>query len=219
MAFEAHIREMSHEGGMLAPFTGDAPKLGQVMQLPGGKWVGKVDSVIGEISAAVVHVTPFRDVEVELLIGQPLEVAPPMERRDGRRGRRDNREKSHVKDGDWTCPKCQNHNFAWRDKCNRCEVLKSEVVGKNQGGDRRGGGGGFRGGGDRRDNRGGGRRDGGQRRDDRGRGRPGDREQRPSNDRPPRREYKGSNDRKPKRRDSRGPGGWGPKGKGGNRRR
>ena len=219
MAFEAHIREMSHEGGMLAPFTGDAPKLGQVMQLPGGKWVGKVDSVIGEISAAVVHVTPFRDVEVELLIGQPLEVSPPKERRDDRRGRRDNREKSHVKDGDWTCPKCQNHNFAWRDKCNRCEVLKSEVVGKNQGGDRRGGGGGFRGGGDRRDNRGGGRRDGGQRRDDRGRGRPGDREQRPSNDRPPRREYKGSNDRKPKRRDSRGPGGWGPKGKGGNRRR
>ena len=219
MAFEAHIREMSHEGGMLAPFTGDAPKLGQVMQLPGGKWVGKVDSVIGEISAAVVHVTPFRDVEVELLIGQPLEVAPPKERRDDRRGRRDNREKSHVKDGDWTCPKCQNHNFAWRDKCNRCEVLKSEVVGKNQGGDRRGGGGGFRGGGDRRDNRGGGRRDGGQRRDDRGRGSPGDREQRPSNDRPPRREYKGSNDRKPKRRDSRGPGGWGPKGKGGNRRR
>ena len=219
MAFEAHIREMSHEGGMLAPFTGDAPKLGQVMQLPGGKWVGKVDSVIGEISAAVVHVTPFRDVEVELLIGQPLEVAPPKERRDDRRGRRDNREKSHVKDGDWTCPKCQNHNFAWRDKCNRCEVLKSEVVGKNQGGDRRGGGGGFRGGGDRRDNRGGGRRDGGQRRDDRGRGRPGDREQRPSNDRPPRREYKGSNYRKPKRRDSRGPGGWGPKGKGGNRRR
>ena len=219
MAFEAHIREMSHEGGMLAPFTGDAPKLGQVMQLPGGKWVGKVDSVIGEISAAVVHVTPFRDVEVELLIGQPLEVAPPKERRDDRRGRRDNREKSHVKDGDWTCPKCQNHNFAWRDKCNRCEVLKSEVVGKNQGGDRRGGGGGYRGGGDRRDNRGGGRRDGGQRRDDRGRGRPVDREQRPSNDRPPRREYKGSNDRKPKRRDSRGPGGWGPKGKGGNRRR
>ena len=219
MAFDAHIREISHEGGMLAPFTGDAPRLGQVMQLPGGKWVGKVDSVIGEISAAVVHVTPFRDVEVELLIGQPLEVAPPKERRDDRRGRRDNREKSHVKDGDWTCPKCQNHNFAWRDKCNRCEVLKSEVVGKNQGGDRRGGGGGFRGGGDRRDNRGGGRRDGGQRRDDRGRGRPSDREQRPSNNRPPRREYKGSNDRKPKLRDSRGPGGWGAKGKGGNRRR
>ena len=235
MAFEAHIREVSHEGGMLAPFTGDAPKLGQVMQLPGGKWVGKVDSVIGEITAAVVHVTPFRDVEVELLIGQPLEIAPPKERRDDRRGRRDNRDNSHMKDGDWTCPKCQNHNFAWRDKCNRCEVLKTEVVGKNQGGghrgsgdrrdnrggDRRGGGGGYRGGGDRRDNRGGDRRGGEHRRDsqrgDRRGG--GEREQRPNSDRPPRREYKGSNERKPKRRDSRGPGGWGPKSKGGNRRR
>ena len=56
MAFEAHIREVSHEGGMLAPFTGDAPKLGQVMQLPGGKWVGKVDSVIGEITLSLIHI-------------------------------------------------------------------------------------------------------------------------------------------------------------------
>ena len=219
MAFEAHIREVSHEGGMLAPFTGDAPKLGQVMQLPGGKWVGKVDSVIGEITAAVVHVTPFRDVEVELLIGQPLEIAPPKERNNDRRGGRDNRESSHMKDGDWTCPKCQNHNFAWRDKCNRCEVLKSEVVGGNQGGDRRGGGGGYRGGGDRRDNRGGDRREGGPRRENQGGDRNDSRNQRPDSNRPPRREYKGSNDRKPKRRDSRGPGGWGPKSKGGSNRR
>ena len=239
MAFEARIREVSHEGGILAPFTGDAPKLGQVIQLPGGKWIGKVDSVIGEISAAVVHITPFRDVEAQLLIGQPVEFAPPKERRDDRRGRRDDRERSHMKDGDWVCPKCQNHNFAWRDKCNRCDALKSEVVGNNRGGDRRdnrggdrrGGGGGYRGGGDRRDNRGGDRRGGGggyrgggDRRDNRGGDsrsgdRKGPREQRSEDSRPPRREYKGSNDRKPNRRDSRGPGGWGPKSKGGSRRR
>jgi len=222
MGFEAHIREVSHEGGMLAPFTGDAPKLGQVMQLPGGKWVGKVDSVIGEITAAVVHVTPFRDVEVELLVGQPLEIAPPKERRDDRRGGRDNRERSHMKDGDWTCPKCQNHNFAWRDKCNRCDEPKGQSSGgrrDNRGGDRRGGGGGYRGGGDRRDNRGGDRRGGGPRRESQGGDRNDSRNQRPDSNRPPRREYKGSNDRKPRRRDSRGPGGWGPKGKGGSNRR
>ena len=271
MAFEAHIREVSHEGGMLAPFKGNAPKLGQVMQLPGGKWVGKVDTVIGEVSAAVVHITPFRDIEAQLLIGQPVEIAPPKERRDDRRGRRDNRDKSHMKDGDWTCSKCQNHNFAWRENCNRCEAPKGDSGDNNRkrrdnrggdrrrgggqrrdnrggdrrgggggqrrdnrGGDRRGGGGGYRGGGDRRDNRGGDRRGGGgQRRDNRGGDRRGggprresqggnqrdSRNQRPDSNRPPRREYKGSNDRKPKRRDSRGPGGWGPKGKGGSRRR
>ena len=235
MAFEAHIREVSHEGGMLAPFKGDAPKLGQVMQLPGGKWVGKVDTVIGEVSAAVVHITPFRDIEAQLLIGQPVEIAPPKERRDDRRGRRDNRDKSHMKDGDWTCSKCQNHNFAWRENCNRCEAPKGDSGDNNRkrrdnrGGDRRRGGGQRRdnrggdrrggGGGQRRDNRGGDRRGGGPRRESQGGNQRDSRNQRPDSNRPPRREYKGSNDRKPKRRDSRGPGGWGPKGKGGSRRR
>ncbi len=216
MTFEAHIREISHEGGMLAPFTGDAPKLGQVMQLPGGKWIGKVDTVIGEVSAAVVHITPFRDVETQLLIGQPVEIAPPKERQRDR-GRRDDRGSgTPMKQGDWSCPKCQNHNFAWRDNCNRCEAPKPSGGGHrggggrrdNRGGDRRGGGGGYRGGGDRRDNRGGDRRDnrGGDRR-----GGGGDRREGGNDSRPPRREYKGSSNRRPQRGGSRKPGGWGPK--------
>ena len=193
MAFEGHIREISHEGGMLAPFTGEAPKLGQIMQLPGGKWVGKVDTVIGEVTAAVVHINPFRDIEVELLIGQPVELAPPKEKRESRRERNDDRGAPEKKEGDWTCQKCSNHNFAWRDVCNRCEAPKT------------GGGGG----GQRRDNRGGDRRGGDSRGSDRG-----------GNDRrPPRREYRGGNDRRSPRRDSRKPGGWGPKSKGGPRRR
>ena len=196
MAFEAHIREISHEGGMLAPFTGDAPKLGQIMQLPGGKWVGKVDTVIGEVSAAVVHISPFRDTQVELLVGQPVELAPPKERRESRRERNDDRGGPEMKAGDWICEKCRNHNFAWRDNCNRCEAPKTEGSG-----------------GQRRDNRGGDRRGG----DRRGSGNQGS--DRDNNDnRPPRREYRGSNDRRP-RRDSRKPGGWGPKSKGGPRKR
>ena len=125
MAFEGHIREISHEGGMLAPFTGEAPKLGQIMQLPGGKWVGKVDTVIGEVTAAVVHISPFRDTQVELLVGQPVEIAPPKEKRDSRRERNDERGPPEMKEGDWHCDKCRNHNFAWRDICNRCEAPKT----------------------------------------------------------------------------------------------
>ena len=241
MAFEAHIREISHEGGMLAPFTGDAPKLGQIMQLPGGKWVGKVDTVIGEVSAAVVHISPFRDTQVELLVGQPVEIAPPKEKRESRRERNDDRGGPEMKAGDWICEKCRNHNFAWRDNCNRCEAPKTGGGGgqrrDNRGGDRRGGdrrggdrrggdrrGGDRRGGGhQRRDNRGGDRRGGGgHRSDSRGgdrRGGGGQGSNRGDNDnRPPRREYRGSNDRRP-RRDSRKPGGWGPKSKGGPRKR
>ena len=226
MAFEAHIREISHEGGMLAPFTGEAPKLGQIMQLPGGKWVGKVDTVIGEVTAAVVHISPFRDTQVELLVGQPVEIAPPKEKRDSRRERNDDRGGPEMKAGDWLCEKCRNHNFAWRDNCNRCEAPKTGGGGgggdrrDNRGGDRRGGGGDRRGGDNRgggfqrRDNRGGDNR-GGDRRggDNRGSDRGG------NDSRPPRREYRGSNDRRSPRRDSRKPGGWGPKSKGGPRRR
>ena len=111
----------------MAPFTGEAPSLGQIMQLPGGKWIGKVDTVIGEVSAAVVHIQPFRDVETDILIGQPVEVAPPKERRDDRRSSqgRDERGPPTEREGDWTCPKCRNHNFAWREQCNRCEAPKA----------------------------------------------------------------------------------------------
>ena len=30
--------------------------------------------------------------------------------------------------GDWICKKCQNLNFAFRIKCNRCGLPKSEVM-------------------------------------------------------------------------------------------
>ena len=30
--------------------------------------------------------------------------------------------------GDWICKKCRNLNFAFRNKCNRCGLPKSEVI-------------------------------------------------------------------------------------------
>jgi len=31
---------------------------------------------------------------------------------------------SNMKPGDWNCPKCNNHNYARRDVCNRCDTRK-----------------------------------------------------------------------------------------------
>jgi len=40
-----------------------------------------------------------------------------------------------VKEGDWMCPSCNNHNFASRQVCNRCGGAKPPPEGKGQPGD------------------------------------------------------------------------------------
>jgi hypothetical protein len=46
------------------------------------------------------------------------------------------RKKKHNKDfkvrfGDWICPKCENLNFAFRTKCNRCGLSKEKTENNN----------------------------------------------------------------------------------------
>lgn len=40
-----------------------------------------------------------------------------------------------MKEGDWMCPSCNNHNFASRQVCNRCGGAKAPPAGKGQPGD------------------------------------------------------------------------------------
>ncbi len=134
MSFSGTVDRESHEGGLLVSFEGRAPRLGATLRIIGGKPIGKVNSVIGAIDRAFVHIHPITDqIEVTSTIGSPVEIAPREKkeyrgrgrdsyskrdsRRDGRRGGNNDR-----KGGDWTCPKCNNSNFAFRKKCNRCEA-------------------------------------------------------------------------------------------------
>jgi len=32
-----------------------------------------------------------------------------------------------TRPGDWKCLECENVNFSWRDKCNKCEEPKGEA--------------------------------------------------------------------------------------------
>ncbi|MEK9738292.1 MAG: zinc finger protein [Euryarchaeota archaeon] len=134
MSFSGTVDRESHEGGLLVAFEGRAPRLGATLRIIGGKPIGKVNSVIGAIDGAFVHIHPISDeIEYSNTIGSPVEIAP-RERRDNRGhgrdryskrdGRRDNRSggKEHKKGGDWNCPKCNNSNFAFRKKCNRCDA-------------------------------------------------------------------------------------------------
>ena len=134
MSFSGTVEKESHEGGLLVAFEGRAPRLGATLRIIGGKPIGKVNSVIGAIDRAFVHIHPISDeIESSNTIGSPVEIAPRERRenrgrgrdryakrdnrRDDRRGRNDNK-----KGGDWICPKCNNSNFAFRKKCNRCEA-------------------------------------------------------------------------------------------------
>ena len=38
-----------------------------------------------------------------------------------------------TRPGDWKCLECENVNFSWRDKCNKCEEPKGDAVPIQQG--------------------------------------------------------------------------------------
>ena len=193
MSFSGTVEKESYEGGLMVAFEGRAPRLGATLRVIGGKPIGRVNTVIGAVDRALIHIHPLAEgIEASSAVGSPVEIAPRerRERSDRGRGGYDRRDNSRGRDGggfqrrdgrsndrgnnrggnrggDWDCPKCNNNNFSFRDKCNRCEAERPSGGGNSRGGDR----GGYRGG-DKRDNRGGNRRD--NRGGDRGGNRGGD---------------------------------------------
>ena len=53
-------------------------------------------------------------------------------RRKNQNLKKEGKKKKHfeIKDGDWTCGECNNLNFSFRNKCNRCGLPK-ELNNKN----------------------------------------------------------------------------------------
>jgi len=156
MSFSGRVSRESHEGGLLVSFEGRAPKLGAGIRVVGGKTLGKVETVLGPSDEPLIHVHPLNGgVEAGSAIGSPVEIAPRgrvnQSRQDWRTGEskfrrgRDSRpgsrqgndqrgrdrkfgggRDSSMKPGDWSCPKCKNHNYANKKVCNRtgCEEPK-----------------------------------------------------------------------------------------------
>ena len=174
MQFRGKVDRESHEGGLLVSFTGEAPGLGAALETSEGLYLGRVDTVIGRVDCALVHIFPkAKELDVSSIGDSEIKIQQRRKREDSNRGnqrnkrqdRRSGSRNTRGKDGnrggnDWECPKCHNNNFAWRDTCNRCPTKRPKNASS-------GGGGGYQ----RRDNSGGNRRSGGgyQRRND-GRG-------------------------------------------------
>ena len=54
--FKGRVERVSHEGGLLITYSGACPALGSVMVDSSETYIGKVDGVIGNLNASMVHV-------------------------------------------------------------------------------------------------------------------------------------------------------------------
>jgi len=148
MSFSGRVNRESHLGGLLVDFEGRPPRLGARIRVSGGKILGRVDTVIGPVGSALIHIHPlYNGIDARASVGSPVEIAPREKpRQDRSRGRHSGgnfRERGGPRGGSFGgggAPR----NF--RD---------------NKGGGHRGGGSGAKGGRNFRDNKGGGHRGGG----------------------------------------------------------
>ena len=55
--FKAIVETKSHEGGLLAPFTGSSPALGSIIvRVDDGTYIGKIDAVLGNTDSPIAHI-------------------------------------------------------------------------------------------------------------------------------------------------------------------
>ena len=95
MGFIGKIERVSHEGGLLASFTGGSPALNTVMMLTSdSSYVGKVDGVLGTVDEPLIHIAHLDNkVNPESLIDQEIIIRPKKEKSkqsDDRQNRRNN---------------------------------------------------------------------------------------------------------------------------------
>ena len=82
--FHGTVERASHEGGLLLSFNGQSPSLGSHIIDEDENWVGKVDSVIGNVDNPLVHLLPMaKETSVSKLIGRKVRIRPRKQVRGG----------------------------------------------------------------------------------------------------------------------------------------
>ncbi len=142
MSFSGRVNRESHLGGLLVDFEGRPPRLGARIRVSGGKILGRVDTVIGPVGSALIHVHPlYNGIDPRASVGSPVEIAPREKpRQDRSRGRH------------------SGGNFRERGGLRRGSSGGGRNFRDNKGGGHRGRDSGGKGGRNFRDNKGGGHR-------------------------------------------------------------
>ena len=156
--FEGKVIQVSHERGLLVSFEGSSPALGSTIVDYSGNILGRVETVLGNINDPLVHIHPIKSgVIVNDCIGKSVKIRSrnnegsrdsafkkrdygkknTFRKREGGRNN-DNRRsdrKSNLKPGDWRCSKCNYHNYASKQVCNKPNCNEKKPRGNNSGRD------------------------------------------------------------------------------------
>ena len=144
MSFSGRVNRESHLGGLLVDFEGRPPRLGARIRVSGGKILGRVDTVIGPVGSAMIHIHPlYNGIDARASVGSPVEIAPREKPRQDRSRGRLSGGNFRERGGPWRGSSGGGGGRNFRD---------------NKGGGHRGGGSGAKGGRNFRDNKGGGHR-------------------------------------------------------------
>ncbi len=108
LMFKATIESKSHEGGLLASFTGSSPALGSIIvRVDDGSYIGKIDAVLGNTDAPIAHIAHLdRKINSTTFLGCEAQIRPkasnqyddrkPRNDRYNNRERRENRRNNDM---------------------------------------------------------------------------------------------------------------------------
>ena len=78
LMFKAIIDSKSHEGGLLARFTGSSPALGSIIvRVDDGGYIGKIDAVLGNTDSPIAHIAHLdRKINPDSFLGCEAQIRP-----------------------------------------------------------------------------------------------------------------------------------------------
>ena len=125
--FKAVVESHSHEGGLLAPFTGSSPALGSIIvRVDDGTYIGKIDGVLGNTDSPIAHIAHLdRKINPDSFLGCEAQIRPKTHKQDESRQQsnryenRDRRDNRRSRDRDSNRRDSGRGNFRDRDSNRR----------------------------------------------------------------------------------------------------
>ena len=135
--FKAIIDSKSHEGGLLARFTGSSPALGSIIvRMDDGGYIGKIDAVLGNTDSPIAHIAHLdRKINPDSFLGCEAQIRPNGLKQDDERNLRNDRynkdRRDNRRNNDSYRRDSGRGNFRDRDSRNRSGGREKKIFADN----------------------------------------------------------------------------------------